>query len=671
MILLIVAEDKEMVGKMLAILKKGGGFHEVHTASGFERAETAAAAMEQIDVLISTTFTSDGKDGFTFRDRLRARFPKLRAAFLNAYDLGGYEEAIGADAVLGHPPGESELLAWAASVGISRSPGGLPPVPLSPAPVPRRGGVLDEDDVPVAGKVHAPRRVLGDYRLMRVIGRSGHTESHEAVQMSIDRRVCLVLLKPEFCALTEEVREFRGAVRAKAAVTHPHIVPVYEGHEEEGALFYTRELVEGQNIVGLVAAKKKLRARVLFNIIKTTCEALLYLDANGIYYHDPEPRYIFLGSDENIRIANIATLEPALTRTPAESIRALGAALRPLLNRNNQGNVLMVKLLDMMASEEIAIDSWEELLELMRGIDDKLGAAEIFYPPGRASLQSAAGGRRGLVLGVMAAIVAVLAVVFALPYFGKPKAKEFGRMIWISGGEFIYQQGETRNLPSFWIDEHEVSIAQYAGFLAALEEDSIPTRFDHPDQSIKAPAKIGHAPESWDAYYAAAVEGGRYQGQTINLNCPVMLVDWWDAWAYAKWQGHRLPSEMEWEKAARGVEGNVYPWGNILDFASFNSIDGKDGYIYWAPVDAFPKDRSPSGVIGMEGNLSEWTDTWVDHPEIPDTLVPMARGGSFATKLEPASNFELSSRTRIFEPGERKIFLGFRTVSDRDPEESG
>ncbi len=660
MILLIVDEDKEMISKIVEILRKGGGVHEVHTASGFETAEKAAAAMKHIDVLITESFTADGSDGFSFRDRLRERFPALKTAFVNAYDLSDYAEQIGPDPVFERPPDERELLKWAAAAGVSTAHA------TTPVPVVEDSESGDDDEeVMVAETVHAPRRQLGDYMLLRLIGTSPKTEAHEAVQQSIDRRVSLVLLKPEFTAEHEELREFRGSVRAKAAVTHPHIVPVYEGFEEEGAIFYTRELVDGQNIVQLAEAGKKLRGRTIYGIVKTVAEAMLYLESRGIHYEDLEPRHIFLGSDGNTRVSNIASLEPSATQTTGQHIRNLGLALQPLLNTANRRNDILGQLLGIMAKQEIEVSSWEELSYLIQGIDERLSAEESRNPPSRPLLAESKGPRRWVAAAVILALAGG-AIVASIPFLKKPKARDFENMIWISGGEFLYQGGEAVHLDSFWIDEHEVSIGQYAKFLEALEVGRA-DRYDHSDQAEKAPDKKDHVPDEWDEYYSAAVDGRRFRGEPIDVNCPVMLVDWWDAYAYAKWKGRRLPTEVEWEKAARGAEGNAFPWGSEMDYSKLNSAEKDDGYAYWAPVDAFAQDRSPAGVIGMGGNVSEWTDTQVDHPEIPDTQLPVARGGSFATKTDDPSNYELSNRSRIYEATARRIFLGFRTVSDKDP----
>ena len=134
-------------------------------------------------------------------------------------------------------------------------------------------------------------------------------------------------------------------------------------------------------------------------------------------------------------------------------------------------------------------------------------------------------------------------------------------------------------LDGFYIDKYEVTNAQYKQFMD----------------------ETGHkAPMYWDD------EGFNQSNQ------PVVGVIWHDAVAYCKWAGKRLPTEAEWEKAARGVDGRIYPWGNEWDSSKCNSYRGDDGYQYTAPVGRFPAGASPYGVMDMAGNALEWVADWYD-----------------------------------------------------------
>jgi hypothetical protein len=229
----------------------------------------------------------------------------------------------------------------------------------------------------------------------------------------------------------------------------------------------------------------------------------------------------------------------------------------------------------------------------------------------------------------------------------KPIARaEFGRPIEIPVGQFYFQDGQSVALAQFDIDPTEVSIWQYAEFLDATGDSH---EYDHPDQPVD---KSHHNPQ-WDRMYQAAVEQREIEGVEMNINFPAVFVDWFDAYAYAKWRGRRLPTEQEWEKAARGTDGHRYPWGSDDRAGAANVYQG-DPKQKWALPESYPEDRSPYGVLDMAGNVSEWTSS------VDLSGNPVVRGGNFgklsadvARRITNQRSLTLSDR------------IGFRTVSDR------
>ncbi|NPV85717.1 MAG: SUMF1/EgtB/PvdO family nonheme iron enzyme [Anaerolineae bacterium] len=220
----------------------------------------------------------------------------------------------------------------------------------------------------------------------------------------------------------------------------------------------------------------------------------------------------------------------------------------------------------------------------------------------------------------------------ATPQAGEVRVREADgmEMVYVPAGVFWMgsEEGEGDEdehprhevyLDAYWIDRTEVTNAKFAKFVA---ETGYRTDAENAGGGFVFMEESG----SWEW-----VEGADWQhprGPSSGINGleehAVVQVSWNDAAAYCQWAGGRLPSEAEWEKAARGTDGRKYPWGDgdvtggRANFADRNLGVGwadqgeDDGYKYTAPVGSYPEGASPYGALDMAGNVWEWVADWYD-----------------------------------------------------------
>ncbi|MBM3791144.1 MAG: formylglycine-generating enzyme family protein [Acidobacteria bacterium] len=227
-----------------------------------------------------------------------------------------------------------------------------------------------------------------------------------------------------------------------------------------------------------------------------------------------------------------------------------------------------------------------------------------------------------------------------------------GEMVLIPAGEFILGTNDKDSnafpeqkvdLPAFWIDKYEVTNMEFQAFAA---ETGFMGEGD----------KEG---KSWRTFVSF---------QTAKN--PVVYVTYNDASAYCKHAGKRLPTELEWEKAARGAEGSKYPWGEKWEANKSNTYE--TGYHQPVAIGQFQDDISPFGVHDMLGNVREWTDSWykaykgnsIRDPNFGENW-RVVRGASSSVY---GARFALWIRA-AYAPGSLYDF-GFRCAKDAAPEES-
>lgn len=200
-------------------------------------------------------------------------------------------------------------------------------------------------------------------------------------------------------------------------------------------------------------------------------------------------------------------------------------------------------------------------------------------------------------------------------------------MALIPEGEFLFGTDNVRtSLPAFHIDMYEATTQLYASFMQATNHGK---------------------PEHW----------GDVRPE-LDWDKPVIGVEWSDANAYCRYYGKRLPTEKEWEKAARGIDGRTYPWGNSEPSKNLANYDGRFCLAFCnvyaeklKPVASYAAGRSPYGIYDMAGNAWEWVEE------------KRLRGGSWIStpELGLQSAFQLGEINRTYG---RRYLLGFRCVKD-------
>ena len=238
------------------------------------------------------------------------------------------------------------------------------------------------------------------------------------------------------------------------------------------------------------------------------------------------------------------------------------------------------------------------------------------------------------------------------PGAGPPPKAIFQQLVLVPGGEFVMgsRSGEvperrehTVSLSPFRIDRYETTQAMFARYLAATRS-APPTCF-------------------WDPVAMA--------------NHPVVCVRWWDAKAYCEWTRGRLPTEAEWEMAARGKDRRLYPWGFEPAGCSRAIMEGGTnqggcGANFAQPVGSRPQGASPFGVQDMSGNAAEWVYDYFDedyYGDSPDSnpkgpaqgSLKVIRGGSWGDNMP--RYLSATQRSRKV-PEEANKYVGFRCVRD-------
>ncbi len=497
------------------------------------------------------------------------------------------------------------------------------------------------------------RALAGRYTVVRELGHGGMATVYLATDAKLARAVAIKVLPP---ATREHLgpERFQREVQLAARLSHPHIVPLFEADEADGCLYYVMEYVEGESLADRLRREGSLPLEEAVRIAAEVGDALQYAHERGIIHRDVKPANILVARGHAM-VADFG-IAKATAASAADSLTATGVTVGTVqymspeqaggdrgIDARSDVYALAAVLYEMLAGEPPFTGPTVQAVmarllterprplrtirpELPPHIERALAAGLAKMPADRPPSARAfvdmlvrpteerpratgRGWRRFTVGAVLAVLVAVGVAVWGTAAGrragrgGSVPSPPSGRVL-VPSGEYrlfggtcpLCQAERVVQIDSFYLDRTEVTVGDYARFVAA--------------GGVAAPWTTAPSPE-----------------------LPVTGVMWQEARAFCRWRDSagRLPTEAEWEAAARGTDGRPYPWGARWDPARANAANPEGGLL---AVGSFVAGAAPSGALDLSGNAWEWTAT-----SLPGAGAYVIRGGAFDSPPEAARTF--------------------------------
>jgi len=601
------------------------------------RPEDGIAALDHygdLDLCVTELYYQDG-DGLAFLSAIRSRFRRTRVILVSSYNLQNFEDYILGMTVFRTPLDEAVFAATCQDTLATLEGHEFAPFRL--------------------GKKQPPDR-WGDC----------YAAYDTGVKRDIFITVCPSWASPE------EAARFRDSATWMARAGHPNVQAVYQAGVYQGRDFFCREKWDFLNLSEMAAAGQTIDARLAAQIIHVVGAVVIFWDSNQFPHTMVGATDVSVSPQGVIKVANC--VDPTQSPTPPgmSDFSALAHAVNALLPSDDQVPATVRKLLAQLRAGPVPL---AQVVSEAQTIDNNLAperaiaVSEEHHIAQQAIQVERRKQRLWQYVGLGGFLVVILLVGAVLLARLDPPSRDFPQMIQISPGPYIYQSGPATMDHTFYIDQYEVTFGQYLKFLRAVRRAGNDTAWRSPYQPDTKAAD--HEPKDWDTIFKCIKYHQTYKDVVLTLDDPVFNVDWYDAEAYATWAGKRLPDEHEWEMAARGSDGFLYPWGNTFQPKANTSVPppGVDRFSVpvhvYQVVDQMSEDKSPFGVYGMAGNVSEWTETLAPSSRLESVKVAVIRGGNFKTNSE--EHAVLTYRNTAYVRETRDFWLGFRCASDVAP----
>ena len=528
-------------------------------------------------------------------------------------------------------------------------------------------------------------RIANRYTIIQPVGKGGMGVVYRADDTLVDEEVALKFMRPNLLRTQRGQKIFIHEAQIARRLRHENIVAVHDvSWTDEGILYLSMEFLKGYSMRGFLRKHRNDRrlidVRLCVSLIAQILRALEYAH-RFVVHRDLKPENIMLLPGEYLKVLDFGVAKaidaevppdenpvptpaprraPAHTETPSTDsgsgsshhVAGTYAYTAPEQRLRRQvdfrSDIYAVGLIFYeLLTLRTPIDKQVEIESVRNDVSPSLLAVleRALRMEKEGRWQSAAEFRSQL---LDAFDYSYQTVSNAEAESSSGTAASTENMAYIEGGSFLMGSNDVReeapefepHVEPFYMDKHPVTVEQYGAFLEAT---------GNPE------------PRSW--------HDPRYNGPSQA----VVGVNWADAKAYAAWAGKLLPTEMQWEFAARGRDNRMYPWGglepettlcNFRDYLGMPSI-----------VTMHEDGQTPDGICDMAGNVYEWTrDSFVPYSRYiegvdspPDVPLRVVRGGCWSS---PAEDLRCTHRRGLF-PESRLPTVGFRCVlpASRRPKE--